>query len=404
MNTYVDRLRSERESLHIAVTGIAERAAAEGRDITPDEEETVKRAGVRTDEIDRHLSEFTGQLAAANRYAAMVEQTDAELVEHDSRRGTATPTVTRSGDDGVRNLTFGGEFVRAHPDGWNTNDRFELDRSLLERALIATDTLAVPPSEVGAFTIPDGPSGAASVVGKGTVATDTIHYVVVNSPTHASVVAEGIAKPEAAFTFTPATAPVVTIAWWVPVTRQALQDTSYLGTLLDGLLRRGVLRRLNAEIVNGDGTGGDITGIATAAGTLPVTGPASPGTILSAIATVEAAGYYPNAVLAHPSTIGTLAAAASTSGGYLADATGALQRITTMFGVPLVPDVNVPTGTAYVSDFSATCTLWDRMQTAVFTGEQHADNFTKNIITLLAEGRWGFTVQEPGGIAEVTFA
>jgi hypothetical protein len=54
------------------------------------------------------------------------------------------------------------------------------------------------------------------------------------TPVNASV------KPESALTFEQATAPVVTIAHWIPITRQTLQDASQMQTyveqrLLDGL-------------------------------------------------------------------------------------------------------------------------------------------------------------------------
>ena len=81
-----------------------------------------------------------------------------------------------------------------------------------------------------------------------TVSSGVVDWVEVGGDPVAAVVAEGAAKPEAAFTLTPQTASLDTLAHWVQITRQALEDAAYIRSLLEGKLRRGLLAKAEADM------------------------------------------------------------------------------------------------------------------------------------------------------------
>ena len=65
-----------------------------------------------------------------------------------------------------------------------------------------------------------------------------------------------------------------------------------------------------------------------------------------------------------------------------------------LWGLPLVISTAVSAGVALVGDFSAGCHLWVREGVSVVAGLD-SDDFTRNRVTLLGEGRFGVTVNVP---------
>jgi HK97 family phage major capsid protein len=404
VNGYLDKMRREREQLAVLTAGIAERAVAEDRDVSEAEEAQVREAGQRVVVLDRQIAEFAEQLTADRRYTEIIAAADAAVEQHPAPNGAG---VLARADEAPAASSIGETFVRegvaAHFLTTGESRALHLDGTLFDRAVITNST----PSQqtftpAGPIAPAERPYGALSVVGRGSVSNDTVYYITEAAIPVAGVVPENVAKPEATLDLQPQTAPVVTIAHWVQVTRQALADASYLQSHIDTTLRAGVLRKLDQQVVMGSGIGGEIRGLDAQTATTPITGTAGPGVVLEAITAVESLGYAPNGIIGNPTTLATLVTGSSTAGGYMVNAMGDLARVTSMFGVPLVADINAPADKLYVSDFASSCTLWDREQTVMRIGEEHADTFIRNVLTLLAEGRWAFTVMIPPAIAEVT--
>jgi HK97 family phage major capsid protein len=402
-NIFFEEKCREREQHTVLINGIVERAHADERDLTQTEEATVREAGERVAALDRQIEEIGKQLSADRKYVDIISAAEAAVAEH--------PAPVQAGlakrEAPAELCTFGSAFVaEGVAEEYLTEGKsraLHLDGTWLERAVILN---TVPSQQVFTPATPlvpaEKPYGALSVMGRGSVSNDTIYYITENAVPVAGVVAENVAKPEATLDLQPQTAPVVTIAHWVQVTRQALADTSYLQSHIDTTLRAGVIRKLDQQVVLGSGIGGEIRGLDAQTATTPITGTAGAGIILEAITAIESLGYAPNGIIGNPSTLSSLVTESSTAGGYMVNAMGDVARVTSMFGVPLISDMNVPADKLYVSDFSTSCTLWDREQTVMRIGEEHADTFIRNVLTLLAEGRWGFTVQIPTAIAEVT--
>ena len=49
------------------------------------------------------------------------------------------------------------------------------------------------------------------------------------------------------------------------------------------------------------------------------------------------------------------------------------------------------------------CTLWERVEAAVYISDSHADFFIRNQLALLAEARVSLTVQQPKSFVVITF-
>jgi HK97 family phage major capsid protein len=205
------------------------------------------------------------------------------------------------------------------------------------------------------------------------VSTGAIEWVIIGPDPEAAVVAEGAPKPEATLTFTPASAALETLAHWIQITRQALEDASYIQSLIETKLRRGLALKAEhdaaAAIVAGWPAVGAVTGT----------------TLLEAIrvgiATVEDRGYRPNAVLMNPADWAALDIAV------MVESVDGPARQQTFWGLRPVASSDVAAGTAYVGDFQSAVTLFDRGVSNVFLTDSHAANFISNVLVILAETR-----------------
>jgi hypothetical protein len=123
------------------------------------------------------------------------------------------------------------------------------------------------------------------------VESDQVEYVKENTRVAAAApVAEATAssgtsgtKPEGGITFTKVTENIRTIALWVPATTRVVADAPQLRAYIDEYLDSDIQTELEDQIVAGDGTGENFTGLLTVSGTQTVAAPTAPASNLDAI-------------------------------------------------------------------------------------------------------------------------
>jgi HK97 family phage major capsid protein len=248
---------------------------------------------------------------------------------------------------------------------------------------------------------------------------------------NAAETGEGVLKPETAATFAQKTAPVRTVPHYIPITRQALDDNRMLRGYIDGRLRFGLLRRIDSQIINGDGTGMNLTGILGASGI----GTYAPGSAEARLISLrkgrtisELTELEPTALIINPSDWEKVDLLQSSgSGEFMAGPGGQLVTEGLQGGVPggatlgnsypatvgrlsgrlwgmvVIPSTAIAAGIALLGNFAEAATLWDRQQTQVLVTDSHADYFVRNILVLLAEARVALTVQQPKSFVKITF-
>jgi HK97 family phage major capsid protein len=239
---------------------------------------------------------------------------------------------------------------------------------------------------------------------------DTVEYVKQTSFTNAAAeTAEATSlsdgsKPESAMAFAVVQALVRTIAHWIPVTKRALNDAAGLRTLIDSQMREGVRQRLEAQVINGNGTGENLRGILNTTGIGTVAVGASPDQRLDAIhraiTTVRLAFIEPNAVALHPQDFEDIRLMKNANGDYLYGSP-AQAGPTTIWGLPSAVTTNVPNGTGIVGKFNEAI-LWMREGIALAASDSHADFFIKNLVAILAEARAAFGIPRPAAFCAVT--
>jgi hypothetical protein len=386
MHTYLQRLTDERDSLTRAGTELAERAAGEDRDFTDTEQTSLRSWQERCSQIDAQLTEYNGSLESQRAYASLRTKIDAPDPVPAQQRGPSSSTIeTRS---------WGELFVESPQfqtyGGVGQSGRVDVPDMLDTRAAITTANLPIP-HFVWAPKVYETRAPLLEVCGRVQVSSGVVDWVELGGDPVAAVVAEGTAKPEAAFTATPKTAALDTLAHWIQITRQALDDASYIRGVIEGKLRRGLLNKAEADMAAAIDAS---TAVQTAGATAAQGGLL--GAIRVGIGKVQAAGFMPNAVALNPADYAALDLQVMTT----AQQVPASQS--QFWGMSTVAAAAIPAGKAYVGDFASGATLFDRGVTSVFVSDSHASLFISNVLVILAEARLKSAVTDPLALCECT--
>lgn len=243
----------------------------------------------------------------------------------------------------------------------------------------------------------------------GTTDSDAVEYVKINSATNnAAPTAEATAtggssgaKPESAMDLEKVTTVVKTVAHWIPATRRALSDAGQMRTLIDSFLRYGLDEELEDQVLNGDGTGENFTGLHNTTG---VQAQAYTTDLLTttrqARTKVRVVGRAtPTAYVMHPNDWEDLDLLQDNEARYYFGGPSVLGN-PRLWGLPVVETEAQPEGESMVGDWRMAA-LWDREAAQILVSDSHLDFFIRNLIAILAELRAAFGVIRPKAFVEI---
>lgn len=224
---------------------------------------------------------------------------------------------------------------------------------------------------------------------------------------NAAEVAEGGTKPEAALALTERTDPVRKIAVWIPVTEEQLDDVAGVESYINNRLTFMVRQRLDNQILNGDGTAPNLSGILDRAGiqTQDGTGDPVPDAMYKAMVKVMLTGAgnggaIPNAMYMNPLDWQEVRLLKTADGIYIwgSPADVGPDR---MWGLNVVLAEGLAQGTGLVGDTSYV-ELAVKKGMTLKTTDSHSDYFIKNQLVILAEMRAALVVYRPAAWVQVT--
>lgn len=314
-------------------------------------------------------------------------------------RATEVPDVARSimADPG-----FGA--FRAHPSGKLT---VEVPGEV--RALFTTGGYPSQPTRVPGVQQPnrDTPLTVLDLIDRQSINTNTVEWVQeVTAPAGAVEVAEGSAKPESTFSLELKSDTAATIAHWVNITRQALEDEGQLRGYVQGRLTFGLFKRLNAQVLNGNGTSPNLRGILQTSGIgtyVSAAGESKLVAIRKAKTVAALSEYAPDGVVLNPTDWESVELDTDDNGQFRAVASVAAGATPRVWGLAVVETTNIAAGTFLVGGFREGVTLWERTGVNVYITDSHASNFTSNILTMLVEMRAALSVWRPKAMVKGTF-
>lgn len=252
-------------------------------------------------------------------------------------------------------------------------------------------TLLVADRLPGIVAQPDRQMTIRDLMMPGQTDGQTIEYVRETGFTNAAkFVTEGQLKPQSDIQFELKTATVRTLAHWVKATRQILSDVPQLRSYIDGRLRYGLRFREETALLKGTGTGQEFEGIKTVATDYQTarnkTGDTRIDTISHALTQVSLAEYYATGIILHPADWEKIYLTKTTEGAYLfANPQGIAGPV--LWGRPVIATQAQTEGEFTVGAFRMASQIFDREDVTVELATQHADDFTKNLVTILAEER-----------------
>jgi len=218
---------------------------------------------------------------------------------------------------------------------------------------------------------------------------------------------ESLAKGESELTFTTVTARVQTIASWIPASRQVLDD---MPTLLDTIRRKliyGYLFREDQQILLGDGTGVNLSGLAVQA-TAFSTSLLGNGVwhkadlirrAMQQVATADESGV--GWIVMHPVDFSDIELAKDTARNYISGDPRSMMA-PSLWGVPIAVTTAIPSGKFLVGSNEA-ADLRIRQEITFEISTEHSDFFSRNLVALRVEGRVALPVYRPAALIYGTF-
>ena len=223
---------------------------------------------------------------------------------------------------------------------------------------------------------------------------------------NAAEAAEGAEKAESAITFSLVNMPISTVAHWLKISRQLASDNAALAAYVEQRLRYGVNRKVETQLVSGNGTAPNISGILdsgnyTAHGYLS----GALGSTLAKMVLIRkmmadcwADGYMPDGVLLNPADWATIENELMTTAAGQARVTYTEAGTPRLFGVPVIQSVGMTADNVAVGAFGQAYTIHNREGVVVDMSDSDDDNFTKNLITIRAERRLALATEVPGAV------
>jgi len=225
------------------------------------------------------------------------------------------------------------------------------------------------------------------------VSSNRYEFAQLNSGGDAAAQAdEGDEKAEVSFDGQLASTPIATIAVHTTASAQVLDDVAGLDALLQRIMTYKVQDKLEASLITGSGTAGNINGLYTQAIAITTTQTKPADRIGEAQYKMQNDGYEPNVVLLNPADWFAINVTDNLQEDYVYGSP-AVPRPNSLWGMPVVTSPSVPVGRALIGDTNQANFL-DRMQPTLYLTRDHKDYATRNLVLILVELRAGLALYD----------
>lgn len=366
------------------------------------------------DQIKAQAEKFAKQAEQSNE---VVQKVDSLLMKHgelqanlqNAEQALAKLEANGAGGD-VKHESFGQKFINS--DGFKalaaqTTPRGRVDMpihaaitSLTTDADGSAGDLVQTTRLPGVLALPQRRMTVRDLITAGTMDGSALEYVKETGFTNnAAPVAEGAKKPESSIKFELISTTAKVIAHYVKASRQILSDASQLASIIDGRLRYGLAFKEESQLLNGDGTGQNLLGIIPQATAYSAPfDPAGTETNIDMIrlAMLQAflAEYPATGHVMNPIDWARIELLKDTTGRYIiGNPQGSIGA--TLWNLPVVETQAIAVDKFLTGAFKLGAQVFDRWLARVEVATENEDDFTKNMVTILAEERLALAVYRP---------
>lgn len=282
--------------------------------------------------------------------------------------------------------------------------------------------LILPDFRPGILPLAQRPLTIRDLFSSDTTGGDQISYAVQTSfDNAAAAVSEAAvdgnpsgAKPQSSIGWSRRTEVIETIATWMAATRKQLSDAGQTRSLIDNQLRLMLDLEIEDQLLNGDGTSPNISGLLDRTGlqTLDLTSASTDKANLNGLRTAKrlirtgAARAVADGVVVNPVDSEEYDLMVDGEDRYRAGdpfgVIGPTSDAPPIWRMRRVESEAVAEGTAIVGAFRVGGTVFEREGITILTSDSHSDFFTKNLIAVLGETRLGLAIYFPAAFVVVT--
>ncbi len=235
------------------------------------------------------------------------------------------------------------------------------------------------------------------VIGSARTTGGSVEFPIEESFTNnAAPVAETTLKPKSDLTFNLKTAPVRTIAHTFKISRQMLDDVPALAAYVGRRGTYGLKFVEEQQILYGDGTGQNLSGIIPQAEAFDPAFESEFETpidrILQAISQAEDSDIPVNAVVLNKRDWRRIIGVKDNEGRYIADQSPFGLQSPLLWNVPIVATNAIAAGTFLAGAFEDGAQIFDRLDVEVLLSTENVDDFERNMATVRIEERLALAV------------
>lgn len=293
--------------------------------------------------------------------------------------------------------------------------RLKIKGDIGVKAITSIDASAgdlIEPSRVpGIISQPERRLTIRGLLAQGRTTSDSVKFVRETFTNNAAPQAgQNVAKAESDLTYAADSEDVITLAHYIRIARQTLSDAPALQAQIDTRLRNGLNYKEEIQLLLGSGATNNLRGLVT--GATAFARPAGLGTMAGAthidvlrVAALQATvvEYFVDGYVMNPVDWAIIELAKDTTGRYLiGDPNG--DGFASIWGVPVAGTNAMTVSNFLAGSFGMAAQIFDREDTDVLMSGEDADNFTKNMITVLAEKRLTQVIYNAAALVTGTFA
>jgi HK97 family phage major capsid protein len=348
---------------------------------------------------------------AVDKLADKAAELTEKCLEIERRVAEGNASAQKAVEDTAGELLVKSDSFKAMAEGRSKFARVELKTAIVNAAgqnqpLVAADRL------VGIINNPNRVLTIRDALPVGRTSSNLVEFTKENvytnnaGPQYDSPATENVTKPESGITFTLATAAVVTLAHFIPVSRQVLDDSPQLESYVNSRLIYGLKLEEEDQLLNGNGASGNIGGLLKSgnftAYNRAVTGDTKLDTLRRAITQAQLSEFMADTIVLNPADWEEIELLKATDNQYVWSNPVAMAG-PQIWGKRVIPTNSITAGTFLVGAMAMGAQVWDRMDAAVQISYEDGDNFKKNMATLLAEERLALTVYRPSAFVSGSF-
>jgi HK97 family phage major capsid protein len=350
--------------------------------------------------LDAHTAEIESHGKASTELTGKIDELSGQYkTMKDQLIDLAQSQVTASTDQSAKSA--GDEFINSEDYKAMASGQREKARIELKNTVVTGDNMPFEVQRPGVIPGSFAPLTVRQMIPTITVASNAVGSLRELVWTNDAVeVAEAAAKPESDITFEPYNVQIETVAHFIKVSNQLLADAPAVAAYIDTRLRDGLAQRVDRQLLLGNGTTPNLSGL-TDAGNFVAFTPTSGANLIDSINKAKynrwAVGEVVDTVIVNPADWAAMEVLREgTNGSYLYGAPGTAAG-GQPFGVNVVMSQYMTAGSFLIGSLRTSAIIYQRQGAVVEMGYVN-DDFTKNLVTIRAEERLGLGVDRPMGI------